>query len=534
MSSANSTMPRPASPTLTRPQLIGQELSGLHTSGRKLPRVPHHFAIRIHSTRNSVAPNASHSAAMKALLTVGQQFFRRNTLPRLYNQHRYKATSGPAWTPAASREKGQALRQGRLFHSEDPSSCVVDPIQLRLRCNCEQCVDPSDGQKNYSLAYIPETIAVQSYEVKENGDYLIRWKNDVPGFSDDHISTYTNAQITLSNLAERSLLQRHQRLWDRSSFRIHEHTIDYNDYMQQDSALAEALHHLWEKGLVFISNVPSEESSVQTLAERIALLRNTFYKPTWDVRSKPNAENVAYTSRYLGFHMDLLYMKEPPGLQFLHCIENTCEGGESAFADTFQALARLEARNERLAEDLTRLKVPYGYRNGPHTYQDTKFVVSVRHDVNDRRSKADAQPGSKRIQSGTTAQATRVYWSPPFVKQDEIWATNSRPLREEQPALKAFADVLEEEDLRVETKLPAGTCAIFDNLRVVHARKAFDTNSGHRWLRGAYLDSQDFMSKAQSMIPLMPPDSISHWSGAKRLSGIKRVNLESVNSEENS
>jgi len=52
--------------------------------------------------------------------------------------------------------------------------------------------------------------------------------------------------------------------------------------------------------------------------------------------------------------------------------------------------------------------------------------------------------------------------------------------------------------------MDSGTCVIFDNLRVVHARNAFNLNSGRRWLKGAYLARQDFVSKASALVGRMP------------------------------
>lgn len=42
-----------------------------------------------------------------------------------------------------------------------------------------------------------------------------------------------------------------------------------------------------------------------------------------------------------------------------------------------------------------------------------------------------------------------------------------------------------------------GECVIFDNRRVLHARKAFEVGDQgkERWLRGAYIDKDPFLSK---------------------------------------
>jgi hypothetical protein len=48
------------------------------------------------------------------------------------------------------------------------------------------------------------------------------------------------------------------------------------------------------------------DKQVEQVAGRIGPIRETFYGASWDVKSVPNAKNIAYTSLFLGFHMDLM------------------------------------------------------------------------------------------------------------------------------------------------------------------------------------------------------------------------------------
>jgi len=77
----------------------------------------------------------------------------------------------------------------------------------------------------------------------------------------------------------------------------------------------------------------------------------------------------------------------------------------------------------------------------------------------------------------------------------------------------------------VEEKMESGTCVIFDNLRVVHSRNAFDLNGGgKRWLKGAYLNKQDFLSKAAALQDLMPPDAqFEEWKVGQKSDGGSEV-----------
>jgi alpha-ketoglutarate-dependent taurine dioxygenase len=46
-----------------------------------------------------------------------------------------------------------------------------------------------------------------------------------------------------------------------------------------------------------------------------------------------------------------------------------------------------------------------------------------------------------------------------------------------------------------EYRMEEGDCVIFDNRRVLHARRAFEADKGERWLKGAYLDRDVYASK---------------------------------------
>jgi gamma-butyrobetaine dioxygenase len=96
------------------------------------------------------------------------------------------------------------------------------------------------------------------------------------------------------------------RLWNGNDFsKGGLNFIPYKSFMEGKS-LDHAVKELMKWGLIFIDGVPEDEESVAKIAEKIGPLKNTFYGKTWDVRDKPKAENVAYTSHHLGLHMDLL------------------------------------------------------------------------------------------------------------------------------------------------------------------------------------------------------------------------------------
>jgi hypothetical protein len=168
-------------------------------------------------------------------------------------------------------------------------------------------------------------------------------------------------------------------------------------------------------------------------------------------------------------------------------MESTCQGGLSRFADTFHVLDSLVTdHGPNILSDLSKCLIPYEYSNdGSYYYQHKPVVLRGSSPVLARVS-----ANAKNTFEMNTVQ--RVYWSPPFIAPDlrVLGTTAGGPL-----AAKRFADALESQGQEITLPPSPGTCAIFDNLRIVHARTAFDTSGGHRWLKGAYVDHQDFWSK---------------------------------------
>ena len=48
-------------------------------------------------------------------------------------------------------------------------------------------------------------------------------------------------------------------------------------------------------------------------------------------------------------------------------------------------------------------------------------------------------------------------------------------------------------------KLQAGEMVVFDNRRILHGRDAFDPSTGHRLLKGFYVDRGEFDSKIRML-----------------------------------
>ncbi|KAI4859195.1 Clavaminate synthase-like protein [Hypoxylon rubiginosum] len=367
-----------------------------------------------------------------------------------------------------------------LGYPDQEATVVLDRHWLRDACECDICVDPDSGQKNFGTCDVPTELPIEEISSTDNGGLEVVWGKDFLT-SGNHVSRYSASTIQTRlqrSLQPDAICLPTLTLWDKPIFERDHLMVDYNDWMSGEQGFLSGLHRLHTHGLLFLRNVPKSEQSVISIANQMGNLQETFYGRTWDVRHKPNAENVAYTSSFLGLHQDLLYLRDTPRIQLLHCLENTCEGGESMFSDGARAGHLIKFGSPNLFDYLLNKRVRYHYRKHGHHYEMKHPVLSE-------------NPGL-------------IFWSPPFqasIQQFGKTEGDSRSYRKWLAAATAFRRLLEEEQWMYEYKMRPGECVIFDNLRVLHGRKKFNTASGSRWLKGAYVADDVFRSKLAVLRP---------------------------------
>ncbi|PTB69349.1 Clavaminate synthase-like protein [Trichoderma citrinoviride] len=446
---------------------------------------PHVIRTAHTQTRLASSSSPSSSSLSDKKLTQKQQQ-PQNESP---NSSSIRAPVTVAWTDKFLYVEDPAKGDGRR---------TLKPATLRDSCSCPRCRDPSSGQKTFSSVEVPVDIGLEDVKPTKKG-LEVTFLRDIPRFTteqDEHanekkhmmllpwesvdmaLKRKTMEDITLPR--QRSIFRRTGvAYWDRQVIANRIRHIDYAAFMQEDAdnpAFWDVVIDLCRLGIVFLKNVPRDESSVENITSRIANIKETFYGRTFDVRAKPDAENVAYTNGFLGLHQDLLYLDPPPMIQVLHCMDASRAGGESLFSDG-ERVGRLlwpYVARHRVAP-LAEHHVPYQYsKHGFHYFS------------------------SRRVLEGNAAGFTNVFWSPPFqgrymapVKDIRGWI---RPAR-------VFSELINHPDAVYEHKMEPGECVLFDNLRVLHGRNAFDKTSsngggGERWLRGAYIAAEDFLSRA--------------------------------------
>ncbi|KAI2608179.1 Clavaminate synthase-like protein [Hypoxylon fragiforme] len=354
---------------------------------------------------------------------------------------------------------------------------IVDRHWLRDSCECSICKDSHSGQKNFVTLDVPTALPIKKISKEEDDVVEVVWENDFLN-SSDHVSRYSVEKLTQPANQYKPLDEiPNKTLWDSATFEKEQVTVDYDEWVAGGDGFFSGLRQLNRYGLLFLRNVPHSEESVVSIANQIGPLQETFYGRTWDVRSKPNAENIAYTSASLGLHADLLYTRESPHVQILHCLENTCEGGESLFSDGLRARSLIAKMTKKIYGLLSEFRVHYQYVNHGHNYNMIRAVLP---------------------KGPPNRVSNLVFWSPPFQSTIQRVIKSQKGSDYYRSWLKAasvFRQLLEEEPWVYQYKLQPGECVVFDNLRILHGRKQFDENSGNRWLKGTYITGDVYKSK---------------------------------------
>ncbi|KAK4243727.1 hypothetical protein C7999DRAFT_17956 [Corynascus novoguineensis] len=397
----------------------------------------------------------------------------------------------------------------RWWDSSWNRDLVLSPLWLRDSCPCHVCVDPDSGQKSFSTTDLPDKPLIESAQVTNDRTLEIVWADDGPSGGASHKTVFPAEEIR--EWMEDSRWQRgrlaprvpERIMWDKAEYEAllakGRCRVSYKDWMSDEPAFLAAFADLRQTGLITITDVPSDECEVERVANRIGSVQETFYGRTWDVRAKPQAENVAYTDKFLGLHQDLMYHDPVPGLQVLHCLSNSCEGGESLFSHGVRAAYELRLQNPDAYEKLCKFHVWFHYHKG-----DKHFF----------RARETIKPGP-------TGLPREVRWAPPFQATFRMAAGEKygRVLAEWKRAAAAFQASVEDPHNMVQFKLKEGECVIFDNRTVLHGRQQFKTGSGgSRWLKGTYISYQNYIATATRLteqmkahgVPLTPEHNMWH------------------------
>ncbi|KUF10757.1 TauD/TfdA family dioxygenase [Pseudoponticoccus marisrubri] len=245
---------------------------------------------------------------------------------------------------------------------------------------------------------------------------------------------------------------------------------DADSITGSDAALGAWLQDTKRFGLSIVTGLRDSTEAGLEVARRVGHLRETNFGLTFEVVSKPDPNNLAYTSDALPLHTDLTNQELPPGYQFLHCLANEAEGGGSTFCDGLAVAEDLRARDPQAFEVLSTVTVPFRFHDSVTDIRSRKTVIAL--DSRGRVSEICFNAHLADILDLAPAQMT------PFYR-----------------AYRQLMEMTRDPAYGIALKLSGGEMVVFDNRRVLHGRQAFDPSTGFRHLHGCYVDRGEWDSR---------------------------------------
>ena len=336
---------------------------------------------------------------------------------------------------------------------------------LRDNCPCAECVYSVTREQVLEIVDVPENLLPRSTRVDSDGCLHIDWQ-------DGHVSRFDPGWLRAhayddASRAERRAAKPQSRLWD-SQLQLP--VFEYQALMDDSQALLQWLLALRDIGLSQVRGVPTEPGSLTSIAQRISFIRESNFGVLFNVQSRADADSNAYTAFNLPLHSDLPTRELQPGLQFLHCLVNEAQGGESIFVDGFAIAHALRQEDPEAFRALCEIPVEFRNKDRHSDYRCQAPIIAL-----------DA--------SGQVAEIRMAnFLRGPFDASVEQMPDLYR-------AYRRFIAMTREPRFRLIQRLQPGELWCFDNRRTLHARNAFDPTSGARHFQGCYVDRDELLSR---------------------------------------
>ena len=345
------------------------------------------------------------------------------------------------------------LKDKKVFFDNHGSKKEIHPFWLRERVNGDNFVDKGTQQRLFDPTEIEENIEIDNLNLSE--DFLeVTFKD----------GTYTKLSIDnifkeLSNNNEIKFIDKIE--WD-SSLKNFNNFV-FKDNFFEEKEMYKALVNFYQYGFVIFKKVPTKNNFIVNFANSIGSIRRTNFGEFFDVKSKPNPNDLAYTSLPLAPHTDNPYRNPVPCIQMLHCIENEVSGGFSTLVDGYTVTQKLKDEFPDFYKILSETKVRFQFIDQTVVLENWAEMIQLDEDGNFKQ----------------------VRFSP---RLDFVPLLDKEKLELYYSARKKISELYNSDKYRIEFKLSKGDLLMMDNHRLLHGRTMYDANEGNRFLQGCYID----------------------------------------------
>ena len=353
------------------------------------------------------------------------------------------------------------LNENKIFYNNGKSIQEIHPFWLRERVDGEEFLDKGTQQRLFDPSTMNGEIIIKKAEIK-NGFLEVNFNDGVNSKLDINKleSEFSNKDTVIKSIPKKK--------WDSTLKNIK--NFEYKEGFFESKEMYDLLVSFYEFGFVVIKNVPTENNYIVKFANSIGSVRRTNFGEHFNVKSKSNPNDLAYTTLHLSPHTDNPYRNPVPCIQLLHCIKNDSVGGNSTLTDGFYVAKFMKKKFPKYFNFLNSIKVRF-------TYQDSKTIL---------------ENWGETIELNTDGSIKRVRLSP---RLDYVPVLKKDKLDQFYKARSLFIKLCNSKKFMIEFKLKPGDIMIMDNYRTLHGRTSYNMSVGERHLQGCYIDHDSAQSK---------------------------------------
>ena len=345
---------------------------------------------------------------------------------------------------------------------------------LRDNANDPETRDKNNGQRLIAISDIPVNTYIKSASLDKKGKNITL--NFLPKKKQIKFSVSWLEAHAYDKRQNNSKVWIHPDLktWSKATLK-HVPIISYKSAKSDKKLLLKWLKLLHRYGFAKMSGCEKKSGTVIKIAKLFGYIRETNYGKWFDVKSKSNAVNLAYTNLGLKAHTDNPYRNPVPTMQILHCLKSSIKGGDSKVVDGFNAALRLKKENNNYFNLLSKYSSRFEFKGKKNVHLKSRFPMIT--------LSPDGEISAVHFNNRSIAPITDV----PYNDMSNYYK-----------AYRKFSSIIDSSTMAFTFKLNPGECFILDNTRVLHARTAY-SKTGTRWLQGCYVDKDGLLSTISTL-----------------------------------
>ena len=268
------------------------------------------------------------------------------------------------------------LNKNKVYFNNGSVKKEIHPFWLRERVDGEEFLDKGTQQRLFDPTTLSSEISINTATI--NKQFL------EIDFNDGIKSKLNIDKLALEFSNEDTVIRSIPKIkWNSTLENIKD--FEYQDGFFDSKEMYDLLVSFYKYGFVIIKNIPTEDNFIVKFANSIGSVRRTNFGEYFDVKSKPDPNDLAYTSLELSPHTDNPYRNPVPCIQLLHCIVSEVTGGLSTLVDGFTVTEDLKKENSDFYKILSEVKVRFKFIDKDVVLEDCQYeVITLKRYMKDR------------------------------------------------------------------------------------------------------------------------------------------------------